>query len=889
MLALLVAAGAASAQGLRKTWDFRDGFSTKTVNALKADQEEFGDNGHWRNYEGDATQADEKHFWCAAKGSAITDENGNACTFAGDHATVIPELEGLNIKSISNAKKFVITYNGSQSENEGSPNGYHPYGKSYVWINGKNEVLTFQAEVNQKIRIGVESHSNSQNRGIGLTTSSGSLELLEGNATPTFFNECVWELTGDPGSVSTLTIKTTNGCHIYYIIVGEGDDPNANKTKVAYVTAGDATAEAAYQTLAADGQVAVTAIDAAAATITAEQLQEYQGVVVSASLPADNAAATVLKEALPFLPVLNLNAGLYAAWGYGEAVAAEMPLAVISDMKSDLFAGFQLDTDYIDADGVNAIQLGEALFTGVKLGDYFAGDAILAADVNDPELAAIHVHNLYHNAYIYIPAEGAGMASKLMSNAIAALKASKSAVEKAGAPKIALEYKNLNTNITMSMASRNLPKPHIYYTLDGSEPTEQSTEYTGPINVTSVTTVKAVAIAEGYLLSDVTTAEADIFTQPATPVVTCEYEAGKTIVTLSCETEGADIWYNYTTGTDTVQSMRYTQPIERVLPTDFTAFSVAGGQVFSEPAVQRIVVKDVQVRQDQMGTFDANAADWQVGGSGSTVYYFSWNKTARSIYDTTQDPVSTTVDPETGDAVDVYPEFDYEYYVPATENAAWEVKSKGQVMIWQSLTFGKDPGNPDGYNPDTAGDLLDYAPVTSNDVQFGGKASGEPYTGAIQSRVKFQGPFDVATIVGTAAGGANVGKMLVEVSADSLTWTAVGDTMTTSTVKRLWKTHVRSYNDTDEVYVRIVQAGGGSSVQICNIYVLNEGENSKALKAQYDEEYAAAVTGIEDIRPSAVKAAPGIYAPSGVRQSVLKPGLNIIVNYDGTVKKVLAK
>ena len=890
VLTLLVAVGA-NAQSLRKTWDFRQGFSTKTVNALKADQEEFGPNAHWRNYEGDATKADEQHFWCAAKGSAISDENGNACTFSGDRATIIPELEGLSVSSISNAKKFVITYDGSQSENEGSPNGFHPYGKSYVWINGKNEVLTFQAEVNQKIRIGVESHSNSQDRGIGLTTNGGSLELLEGNATPTFFNECVWNLTGDAGTVATLTIKTTNGCHIYYIIVGEGDDPNANKTKVAYITVGDATSEAAYQTIAADEQIAITAIDASSATVTANQLQEYQGVVVSSNLPADNAAASVLKENLPYLPVLNLNASLYAAWGYGEAVAAEMPLAVISNLNSELFDGFQLDADYIDADGLNAIQLGEALFTGVKLGDYFAGDPILAADANDPELAAIHVHNLYHNAYIYIPAEGAGMAAKLMGNAIAALKASKSSVEKVGAPKIALEYKNLNTNIVLSMASRNLPKAHIYYTLDGSEPTEQSAEYTEPLNVTSVTTVKAVAIAEGYLLSDVVTAEADIFAQPATPVVTSEYEDGKTIVTLSCETEGVDVWYNFTTGTDTIQSMRYTQPIELTLPTDFTAFAVAAGQVFSEPAAQRIVVKNVVVRQDQIGAFDANAADFQVGGSGSTIYYFTWGKNARSIYDTNQEPVSSVTDPETGDVTDVYPEYDYEYYLPLNEDGTakgqWEVKSKGQVMIWQSLTFGKDPGNPDGYNPDTAGDILDYAPITSNDIQFGGKTSGEPCTGAIQSLVKFQGPFDVAAIVGTAAGGSNVGKMLIEVSTDSLTWEAIGDTMTTSTVKRLWKTYTRSYNGTDEVYVRVVQAGGGSSVQIPNVYILNEGENSKTLKAQYDEEYAAQATGINEFQP--VKAAPGIYSVGGIRQAALKPGLNIIVDADGQATKLIVR
>ena len=66
MLALL-AVGSANAQGLRKTWDFTKGFSSKTVNALKADQEEFGDTKYWRNYEGDATKADQQHFWNASK------------------------------------------------------------------------------------------------------------------------------------------------------------------------------------------------------------------------------------------------------------------------------------------------------------------------------------------------------------------------------------------------------------------------------------------------------------------------------------------------------------------------------------------------------------------------------------------------------------------------------------------------------------------------------------------------------------------------------------------------------------------------------------------------------------------------------------------------------
>ena len=846
MLTLMFAVTASAQSTLRKTWDFREGFSVKTVNALKADQEEFGADKYWRNYESDAAKSDEQHFWNASKSAKNSD--GFACTHNGGQERVISELDGL-VLGMSNAKKFVITYNGAQAPNEFAAEGgpaigeMIPHGKSYVWLNGKSETIKFSAEVNQTIKIAVESHAVNQSklgeaRGISLSTSAGTLTpKFEGSPVPVYYTEYEWDLTGDAGTVADLTIKSTNGCHIYYIIVGDGDDPNANKTKVTYLTEGDATAEPAYQALVANEELLVTAVD----------MIEKSGNIAESDYK--NADVIVL-------------------------------------------SGFQNEVDYFgsDEDGYFLVLSTGKSFQGIKLGDYFAEDAVVAVDPSDETVAAVHVHNMYHNAYVYLPEESFVTTPKLLTNAIDLLKASKTEITQTPAPKIKLEYKDLKTNISLTMASSALPKPHIYYTLDGSDPTAESTEYVEPLTVTSETVVKAVAIAEGYLLSEVATATAEIFSQPAQPTIAATYNDGATSVTLACATEGTTIWYNYSESNDTVKSMKYSEPISLKAPATLTAFAVVNGQVFSELTTQRVVVKNALVRQDQIGLFDANAADWQKGGSGSTIYYFTWGKNARSIYDTTAEPIGTTADPETGDEINIYPEYPYEYYVPldAEGNAKeWEVMSKGQVMIWQSLTVGSDPGNDSGYNPETVGDILPYAKVTSNDIQFGGKTSGEPCTGAIQSRTKYQGPFDIVSIVGTAAGGDNVGRMQLQISTDSLTWENVGEELTTSKIKRLWKTYTTSYNGTDEVYIRMTQAGGGSSVQIYNMYILNAGENSLELKKQYDDEWQAFVDGIETVNYQSNKAMKAIYNLNGIRQNGLQRGLNIVVMGDGSVRKVI--
>ena len=868
---LLLMVVSANAQE-RKTWDFTKGVSAETIADLDAD-------ANWTvtyNDDGSFKQANE-----ATKLSGVFKANGN----------VIKELSGLSLGTAGLSKNNnVIIF----------PNKFR--------LNRNTEEIIFPKLVNgQTITIvGRSANSTAENRGI--KPSYDYIKQIEGP------EDCLvraslgevtlkWRIeTDSPDSVDVKFAMITGGVDFTLFMIDEGDIYEA--PKVAYLY--DGTEDIVFNTLNNKEVYDMTPINVTNTTITAEQLQEYDVTVIGASVPADNAAVSVLKEALPWTPVLNLNAAIYPVWGYGE-VTSTIPFLIGKDKKNKLFGGIEGMTEGFEDYGwvILLADNNEETAAIPVLGDYFAGDPVLAVTMDEVPMTAIHTHNINHNGYIFMPyvpdynAEG----QKIIENAIALLQESKAEITPAKAPVINIEYKDMKTNVTILASTQ--PKAKIYYTTDGTEPTTESTEYTGMFTLNEESTVKAVAIAEGYTLSEVAERLVDIKSQPKTPVISWTEEGSKTTVMISGEGYGDDvkIWYNFADEltTDTLKSTLYVDsiPVVITMPQNVTAFAVAGGAVWSEVAQQRVLVQDPRVVIDVASHFAAKqwTADNNPGGiaPANGKGMFSWGASAATMY-TGAGRDSTIVDPETGDetTITIYSDEDLREYEVVNEPTSkvegseeewivpdWKLKSRGTCLIWQNTTpqtsnFGDDSN----YNPMYSTDVDPLFPVTKNDIQFYKFYSNEPGNGSIETNFKYQAPFDVVVLANMAGG-----PLLVQVSADGENWQTIGEIAKTGK-SRMWSKYTMSYDGLEEVYARVTQEVASGGAKIFDIYIANAGENSQKLLEELKAEYAA---GIQNVQQSTAKAVAGIYTMGGVRVNQLQSGLNIVVSADGNVKKVLVK
>lgn len=822
---LLVLAMTVNAQETyRKSWDFTK-WSATTVDNLKTESAKGPTEGAWSDVEkATSTEPTETSkdncFWeVTAQGNATT-----PATLMANGAE-IEELKGLGYTNTA-ARSLAIAVNYQQAT-AGELWTYH--GASYLWLGSKtkNYFVIPHVAPGTTIKMGVESHKLSEGRGvelyIGIGNSGTKLNAPDGSAVavPTEYVDQEWlvpaeGLTDTPNEDGTfdVTIRNTNGCHLYYITVGDGDTPVVEDAKkVAYIHNGGLDEDFAYVMLGGDQRFDVTAIDVATApTYTSLTEAGYDVAVIAPSVTAEGAAA--VKGLIAYFPVVNLNAGLYSAWRYGDALATESTVLTPADniYANAIFEGIE---SYEYAGGI----------TAVKLGAYFENDDILA---KAGDHVAIHVHNPGRNAYYYVPSANMSemVYMTLIPNTVLAAAKTKAAVKAAGTPVISFAQGDGVSTVTIASANSK----DIYYTTDGSDPKASETIYNGPFEVTAACTVKAYATgADGYLDSEVGEKDITIATQAAVPTIAIAQEAGKSTVTLSTTVEGGKIYFNFNGATTVALSQEYTAPVELTEPATIYALVAAEGSLNSELVSSEVAIEGFN-RTNELAHFDANQTDWLVdnsenGGTGSASAYYYWGKNANSWEE------AKTITPNNANG--------------------WVLKSEGQVLTGE-LTLAPGEGVGNGATGRYAEEAIDFIETpTKGVITFGGKMANTEeatysYSGRIESTDKFQAPFDVVVIAGNGNSSPVDSKPVIEiqVSADGSTWDKVAELNMAQTRRYIKRTRV-SYEGTDEVYVRLAQTGGGSSGQVYDIYVRNaSSEDPTGISELATEKLAGAANGI---------------------------------------------
>ena len=853
LIALLMFTVGVSAQ-VKKTWDFTKGLSYETIENLNADPTHWAENGN----DADGNVNNWKN---------IGKPDANSYLMA--NGVVIPELNGLYFDIGSN-----------------KDNSIH-IATTKLRLTRKSTKITFPKLANgQKVTIvGRSANSSATNRGIApvqthlvfqaeeSSSQYGGACIFLGNSvegsegTYTF----VWKVVTDEADSVDVQFQLTPDAGIDFTLfmIDQGDAPEVKDAqKVGYLYSGALDDDYAYAYLSGDSRFELTEINVDATEENATSLREYEAIVVSPTIGADNAFLPTIKQAIAFVPTLNLNPNIYEAIGYGKAVASATNVLTVLDAENTAFENIDV------AQGLELLLEGNAI-TGVELGDYFAADKVLATA---GDVTAMHMHNANRNAYLLLPITIADMPlanqdiiSQVIPQSLQAVADTKQEVKPVAKPNINVTQEDGSSTISISANYSN----KIYYTVNGTDPTTESPVYEGPFTVTQACTVKAFGVGDGYDPSEIVSKDVIIMTQAAAPVFAIERQAGKSVVTITGASEGASVYYNFANSSSTTASVAYSEPIEITEPTTIYAFA-SGGDYLASDLVSKFVgvdgVDNTNIRWDIVAHFDANADEWKGKGqqtdeNGNIVnanYLFTWGKNSGVYYDVNS--IKEVVKGSDGQDSIIYNPVAPEILV----SGAWKAVSRGQVMVWESLNLGWNIGDTSMRNPDSASDVIgvnDSIGITPNALTFGKQPSDGPFNASLETVDKIQAPFDVIVYAGNGNEG-EIPTMQIEVSADGETWTKIAD-VDYSLIKRNWKRTKVSYEGADQVFVRILHTEAKSSGQIYDVYVMNNGEYSRT----YSE---GALDGIAEVLPEGGIVRTEIFTVNGAQVNTMYKGVNII-------------
>ena len=835
-VAMLLTASTMDAQS-RKTWDFRNGMSDATKLDLNTDTQLWGANR--------TTDDGEVYGWKnVATLSSTFIANGNP----------IKEFEGLSFGGTLSANSILIdatTFRLARKDNTIT---------LPKLVNGQTVTLIARsANATATDRGFVSGNSNmtyisGPDGGICLGRSAeGASE--DGNYT------LVWEVTtAETDSVECIIKVVTGGLDIGLIMIDNGDEPEIETdANVGFIYQGDFDSEPLYIGTGIADHATITPIplqECLDGTISKDSLMSFDVIVVgvSAAIETDgligieDPTVTFFNNLMNYVPILvtwpRMQFGMSNVFGsnsYGYDVAEDL-------LEAELFKDVQFEeteTGFILPMFDSSIGDKGAILGG-DLTEDFANDEVFATVDGHP---AIYAHGK-KNALLMIPfiedyileygLHDSG--NTLLQNAIKFLKDTKGDVLTATKPTATLTYEDGVTTVTLKSA---IAGAKIYYTVDGTEPNTNSPRYSEPLTFTQPAILKAFVKAPAYYDSPVLEQEVAIKTVLQAPVVSLEGAEGFTTITLTTSAPEAQIYYSFNGQSAADRASLYAEPIVITEPGTITAFAYADGFLASDLTVEDVPVGGIPAVKDTLAHFNAGTVDWfdnaLIDGVPAAevltenwkvnqAYYFgksAWNfysdevDHTEIVYD--EDGVTPLKDINGNDSIKVI-------YKPATDNlrvatsatdTQWAIKSNGQVFT------GETNLNPAGYAYvegasanryyDTALDCIG-GNATQGALTFGGKVSGEPYSGRLESTVPFDAPFDIVIYGGN--GSTDQPTIQIEVSADGETWTSLGLAKAATTQRHIRKTRVH-YDEAGTYYVRLNQTGGASKFQVYDLLVVS--------------------------------------------------------------------
>ncbi len=902
LAAVALTACALTATAQDRSWDFTNwSEGTKQdlhTEALTVEAPTTSSSHFWRAFEKIATTDQQEHldhaYWW---GDTSTGVDGDQQLYA--NGNLIVETAGLKWTTLK-AGNLAIAVDYPET----SLGTYA--GPQYLWIGGSNLTFVIQdVKPGATITMEVESHKPSDGRGVAMTVDGRNVSPTQGSEKPTTKTTCVWQVPSDlTGESYDVSFTNNNGCHIYSISVTE-PKAQVDGARFAYIYDSSFNPKAGteqdnyYVELRDGGNVGFANVDVYKLDLASingalpqdikEELLSRNAVVLSGSITSVSWNAVALRELISYVPVINLSADIYNIWGLGTPTKFGGTITATEAYRNNSlfkprYQGADIDS-YLDADG--QLILGEGQLTGVKLAadGIFAADNIIATGGND--VVAIHRHNQSRNSYIFLPFDfNASYAEEdafydIYIGAIMSVMATKGEAPAVATPVIEKIYKNMATDIKISTSTKGST---IYYTTDGTDPTDQSTVYTGIISgLAEGTVVKAIAYnLDGYVPSAVAEATIDVVEACLPPVVALNKEQGKTTVTLTAAEAGTKVYYNLDGTQELNRSSLYDESSVVSFTHPITLYAFATLEDESKKPSEVIAI-DVEVngvarRDNVLSHFDANKNEYSFGES--KVHYFTDGKKNGYNYFIITDSVRvdttmtvTISDPDTGEEYTETRDTTFWNYITEPANrltsynpgSGWEIKTYGQGMLWEVTAMTYDLTVDGAYRAETA---LDYG-ASDCFIQFGNvqKSDGkhnDPYSGMVQSTQAFQGPFDITCFIGSGSSG-NHPRGVLYVSKDTLdeaNWTPV-DTVWAAPTNRWVRKTVLSYNGTEKMFVRLQAAF--SSYCVRDIIITNNpDESANGIRDVLTDEQRGQVVRRE------------VFAIDGKRMSSARRGVNII-------------